>query len=62
MARFSRLEVLNTIVETGLVPVFYHSEVAVARKIIEPLRQDHGFQHTDKVVDGYEVSAWKGGA
>ena len=38
------------------------STVAVARKIIEPLRQDHGFQHTDKVVDGYEVSAWKGGA
>jgi 2-dehydro-3-deoxyphosphogluconate aldolase/(4S)-4-hydroxy-2-oxoglutarate aldolase len=35
MARFSRLEVLNTIVETGLVPVFYHSEVAVARKIAE---------------------------
>jgi len=35
MARFSRLEVLNTIVETGLVPVFYHSEVAVAKKIAE---------------------------
>jgi len=33
MARFSRLEVLNTIVETGLVPVFYHSDVAVAKKI-----------------------------
>jgi hypothetical protein len=30
--------------------------VAVARKIIEPLRQDHGFTQTDKVVDGYEVS------
>jgi len=35
MARFSRLEVLNTIVETGLVPVFYHSDVAVAKKIAE---------------------------
>ena len=35
MARFSRLEVLNTIVETGLVPVFYHSDVAVAKNIAE---------------------------
>jgi 2-dehydro-3-deoxyphosphogluconate aldolase / (4S)-4-hydroxy-2-oxoglutarate aldolase len=35
MARFSRLEVLNTIVETGLVPVFYHQDVEVAKKIAE---------------------------
>lgn len=35
MARFSRLEVLNAIVETGLVPVFYHSDVAVAKKIAQ---------------------------
>ncbi len=33
MARFSRLEVLNAIVETGLVPVFYHGDVEVARQI-----------------------------
>ncbi len=35
MARFSRLEVLNSIVETGLVPVFYHGDVEVARRIAE---------------------------
>jgi len=34
MARFSRLEVLNTIIEIGLAPVFYHQEVEVARKIV----------------------------
>jgi 2-dehydro-3-deoxyphosphogluconate aldolase/(4S)-4-hydroxy-2-oxoglutarate aldolase len=33
MARFSRLEVLNTIVETGLVPVFYHADVQVAKRV-----------------------------
>jgi len=33
MARFSRLEVLNTMVETGLVPVFYHPDPAVARNV-----------------------------
>jgi len=35
MARFSRLEVLNTVVNTGLVPVFYHSDAEVAKKIAE---------------------------
>ena len=33
MARFARLEVLNTIVQTGLVPVFYHPDVEVALKV-----------------------------
>ena len=37
MARFSRLEVLNTIVETGLVPLFYHSDIAVAKNIAEAI-------------------------
>jgi len=37
MARFSRLEVLNTIVETGLVPLFYHADVAVTKKIAEAI-------------------------
>lgn len=37
MARFTRLEVLNTIVQTGLVPVFYHPELEVAKKIAEAL-------------------------
>ena len=35
MARFTRLQVLNTIVETGLVPVFYHPDAQVAIKIAE---------------------------
>jgi 2-dehydro-3-deoxyphosphogluconate aldolase/(4S)-4-hydroxy-2-oxoglutarate aldolase len=34
MARFSRLEVLNKIIEIGLVPVFYHSDVETAAKIV----------------------------
>ena len=34
MARFSRLHVLNTIVDIGLVPVFYHDDVEVARRIV----------------------------
>ena len=34
MARFNRLDVLNTMVETGLIPVFYHKDVEVAKKIV----------------------------
>jgi 2-dehydro-3-deoxyphosphogluconate aldolase/(4S)-4-hydroxy-2-oxoglutarate aldolase len=34
MARFSRLEVLNTIIDIGLVPVFYHQDIAVAKRIV----------------------------
>src|ERR1035438_3838905 len=33
MARFSRLKVLNTMIDTGLVPVFYHPKLEVAREV-----------------------------
>jgi class 3 adenylate cyclase len=32
--------------------------VAVARKVIEPLRDLKGFVPTEKIVDGYEVAQW----
>jgi len=35
MAQFSRLEVLNAMIEDGLVPVFYNSDVDTAIKILE---------------------------
>ena len=34
MARFDRLTVLNAVIEGGLVPVFYHSHVEVAKQIV----------------------------
>jgi len=34
MARFDRLAVLNAMVDTGLVPVFYNGDVKVAKKIV----------------------------
>jgi len=33
MPRFTRLEVLNTIVDTGLVPIFYNGDAEVAKKV-----------------------------
>jgi 2-dehydro-3-deoxyphosphogluconate aldolase/(4S)-4-hydroxy-2-oxoglutarate aldolase len=38
MARYSRLEVLNTVVELGLVPVFYNPDLEVARQIVGACR------------------------
>jgi 2-dehydro-3-deoxyphosphogluconate aldolase/(4S)-4-hydroxy-2-oxoglutarate aldolase len=38
MARFRRLEVLNEILRIGLVPIFYHPDFGVAKKIIAACR------------------------
>ncbi|MCL6430295.1 MAG: bifunctional 4-hydroxy-2-oxoglutarate aldolase/2-dehydro-3-deoxy-phosphogluconate aldolase [Anaerolineae bacterium] len=35
MARFTRLQVLNRILELGLVPVFYHHDLGTAIRIVE---------------------------
>jgi 2-dehydro-3-deoxyphosphogluconate aldolase/(4S)-4-hydroxy-2-oxoglutarate aldolase len=38
MARFSRLTVLNTVIDLGLVPVFYHPDPAVAQQVVAACR------------------------
>ena len=35
MASFSRIEVISTMEATGLVPLFYHSDVAVAKDVLK---------------------------
>jgi 2-dehydro-3-deoxyphosphogluconate aldolase/(4S)-4-hydroxy-2-oxoglutarate aldolase len=39
MAKYSRLNVLNSMVETGMVPVFYHADIEVATKIVRALAE-----------------------
>jgi len=39
MARFSRLEVLNSMIEVGVVPVFYNGDIQVAREIVRACRK-----------------------
>lgn len=34
MAKYSRLKVLTTMIESGLVPIFYHADIEVATKIV----------------------------
>jgi len=38
VARYRRLEVLNTIIELGLVPVFYHPDLEVAKRVVSACR------------------------
>jgi len=33
MARFSRLQVLNTMMDLGVVPVFYNPDLEVSKKV-----------------------------
>src|SRR5690606_36896763 len=33
MARFTRLEVLNAVIDSGLVPIFYHADAEVAKQV-----------------------------
>ena len=35
MARFMRLEVINTILETGLIPLFYNDDLNTAIEIVK---------------------------
>ena len=57
MARFTRMEVLNTVVETGLVPVFYHKDPEVAKNVLRAC-VDAGvriFEFTNRGDFAYEV-------
>jgi 2-dehydro-3-deoxyphosphogluconate aldolase/(4S)-4-hydroxy-2-oxoglutarate aldolase len=38
MARFSRLEVLSTMIDLGLVPIFYHPDLDVAKQVVAACR------------------------
>jgi len=35
MAKFDRLTVLNTIIESGLVPIFYHDDLEVVKRVVD---------------------------
>jgi len=35
MAKFDKITVLNKIGDTGMVPVFYHSNVDVAKNVVK---------------------------
>ena len=59
MARFDKLYVLQQMQQTGMVPVFYHSDAAVAKKVIKAC-YDGGvrvFEFTNRGDFAHEVFA-----
>ncbi|MCX6055595.1 MAG: bifunctional 4-hydroxy-2-oxoglutarate aldolase/2-dehydro-3-deoxy-phosphogluconate aldolase [Chloroflexi bacterium] len=57
MAKFSRLKVLNSIIETGMVPVFYHPDTKVAISVIKACADGgtHCFEFTNRGDQANEV-------
>lgn len=57
MARFSRLEVLNEIIRIGLVPLFYHADLKVAKKIVAACRAGGArvVEYTNRGDNAYRV-------
>jgi 2-dehydro-3-deoxyphosphogluconate aldolase/(4S)-4-hydroxy-2-oxoglutarate aldolase len=35
MAKFSRLQVYQTMIKTGIIPVFYHADAEVAKQVVK---------------------------
>lgn len=59
MAKFSRLEVYNTMIETGIVPVFYHSDIEIAKQVVKACYEGgiRAFEFTNRGDFAHEVFA-----
>jgi len=57
MSRFSRLKVYQTIEETGIVPVFYHPDTEVAKKVVKACYEGgiRAFEFTNRGDFAHEV-------
>lgn len=59
MSRFKRLQVLNTIIETGIVPLFYNKDAALVKQVVKAC-YDGGarvFEFTNRGDYAHEVFA-----
>lgn len=57
MSRFTRMQTLNAMYETGMIPVFYHSDVEVAINVAQAIVQGGGrlFELTNRGDAAFEV-------
>ena len=57
MAKYSRLKVITTMIETGMVPVFYHPDVKITASVIEACAAGgvHCFEFTNRGDMAHEV-------
>ncbi len=59
MARFKRLEVLNTIVETGIVPLYYNNDAELVKQVVKACYKGGArvFEFTNRGDFAHEVFA-----
>ena len=59
MAKYDKLQVLTTMQETGMVPVFYHADAAVARQVLKACYDGgvRAFEFTNRGDFAHEVFA-----
>lgn len=59
MAKFDKMAVLNKVLETGMVPVFYHSDAEVAKQVLKACYEGgvRVFEFTNRGDFAYEVFA-----
>jgi len=57
MSKYSRLKVLNTMIETGMVPVFYHPDIEVSTSVIDACAAGgtRCFEFTNRGDQAHEV-------
>ena len=57
MARFSKLEVLQTFKQTGMVPVFYNADIEVAKQVVKACYEGgvRAFEFTNRGDFAHEV-------
>ena len=57
MAKYSRLKVLNSVIETGFVPVFYHQDLETCINVIQACVDGgaHAFEFTNRGDQAHEV-------
>lgn len=57
MARFNKLQVLKTMSETGMVPVFYHQDAEIAKQVVKACYEGgvRAFEFTNRGEFAHEV-------
>ena len=59
MAKFDKIQVLNKILETGMVPVFYHADADVAKQVVKACYDGgaRAFEFTNRGDFAHEIFA-----
>lgn len=59
MARFNKMQVLDAIVSTGMVPVYYNKDVEIAKQVVKACYEGgvRGFEFTNRGDFAHEVFA-----